>query len=216
MSNEKLIEEARDIVRSWDMKGSWTADSPVGMLALLADALEAAEKAHTPTDDEREALAALIDPDSYRSGCSAGAHDVRDQLNGLYMHQEHAEIRRAETMNLISHGDAQGEPSDAQRLWAVISEAQARFRKYASQEAPTYDEEVDALLDISRILSRASEPQDNDAQVEAAAREINLIFIRTDTSEFGAGGWDRLYREMAVAALRAASAVTEQGEGQSE
>lgn len=52
--NEKLIEEAREVVRSWDLKGSWNADSPIGMLARMSDALEAAEKAHTPTGDEQE------------------------------------------------------------------------------------------------------------------------------------------------------------------
>lgn len=46
--NEKLIEEARAFVASWDMKGSWSSDSPVGMVARLADALAVFEKAHTP------------------------------------------------------------------------------------------------------------------------------------------------------------------------
>lgn len=45
--NEKLIE--------WARSGNHLATRP-GLVLELADALEAAEKAHTPTDDEREAL----------------------------------------------------------------------------------------------------------------------------------------------------------------
>ena len=47
--NEKLIEEVRDRMR----RQEWL---PASLAIRLADALEAAGKAHTPTDDEREAL----------------------------------------------------------------------------------------------------------------------------------------------------------------
>lgn len=53
--NEKLIEEARATMR----RQEW---APAGLLIRLADALEAAENALTPTDDER----AQAGPDSER------------------------------------------------------------------------------------------------------------------------------------------------------
>jgi len=49
--NEKLIEEARELVASWDRRGSWDADSPVGMVMRLADALAVFEKAHANASD---------------------------------------------------------------------------------------------------------------------------------------------------------------------
>ena len=52
--NEKLIKEAR-LFADRDNGLNWQ-----GRIRELADALEAAEKAHTPTDDEREALARVV------------------------------------------------------------------------------------------------------------------------------------------------------------
>lgn len=46
----ELIAEAREFVQSWDLRGSWTPDSPVGMVHRLAEALEAA----LPGDDDWE------------------------------------------------------------------------------------------------------------------------------------------------------------------
>ncbi|WP_345434849.1 hypothetical protein [Microbacterium gilvum] len=39
-----LIAEARELVRSWDQRGLWSPDSPVGMVMQLADALEKTER----------------------------------------------------------------------------------------------------------------------------------------------------------------------------
>lgn len=38
----ELLAEARLFVETWDRKGSWSADSPIGMIARLTNALEAA------------------------------------------------------------------------------------------------------------------------------------------------------------------------------
>lgn len=60
--NEKLIEEAR----RWPAGvGPIPSAAPGNLITRLADALEASEKAHTPTDDEREALAKLVNPDAF-------------------------------------------------------------------------------------------------------------------------------------------------------
>lgn len=50
--NEKLIEEARRSVLTMDYERAYQG----GLVGRLADALEAAEKAHTPTDDELEPI----------------------------------------------------------------------------------------------------------------------------------------------------------------
>ena len=46
--NVKLIADAKALVESWDRKGSWTPDSPVGMVMQLADALRALLDATEP------------------------------------------------------------------------------------------------------------------------------------------------------------------------
>ena len=56
--NEKLIEEARRAKRAvYLATDASVADDLSRIIGGLADALEAAEEALTPTDDEREALA---------------------------------------------------------------------------------------------------------------------------------------------------------------
>lgn len=75
---------------------------------------------------------------------------------------------------------------------------------------PTTDEF--ASLPVADLSQFRAQGEPSDAEVKAAQGAINLVFCRADTRELGAEGWGRLYREMAVAALRAASAVTEQGE----
>ena len=47
--NVKLIADAKALVESWDRKGSWTPDSPVGMVMQLADALRALLDATEPS-----------------------------------------------------------------------------------------------------------------------------------------------------------------------
>lgn len=43
--HEALIAEAKELVESWDRRGSWTPDSPIGMVARLVVALEPQEAA---------------------------------------------------------------------------------------------------------------------------------------------------------------------------
>lgn len=38
---EELIAEATELIDSWDRQGSWTPDSPIGMIMQLRDALAA-------------------------------------------------------------------------------------------------------------------------------------------------------------------------------
>lgn len=82
-----------------------------------------------------------------------------DQIRAVFMGGAANEAqgeRRGESFDrwLAAH-DAEVR-AEADALRSTIAQAQARFRQYASQEAPTYDQEVDALLDISRILSTAA------------------------------------------------------------
>ncbi|MCJ1709283.1 hypothetical protein [Microbacterium sp. VKM Ac-2923] len=55
----ELLGEARELVASWDLRGSWTTESPVGLIMRLANALEIeAVRPHgtvtPPIDDVRE------------------------------------------------------------------------------------------------------------------------------------------------------------------
>lgn len=133
--NEKLIDEVRNH-GEFENRG-WMIET----IDRLTDALEAAEKAHTPTDDEREALAkgwdegrrtALLEARTYAYPLftdrgnpyrtevpDPGTEDVAAE------HQRHADARRSEPMTLLSHGEPQGEPSDAQ----VDSERRAAYRR---------------------------------------------------------------------------------------
>ncbi len=58
----ELLAEARELVASWDLKGSWTSESPIGLVTRLAAALELASApprrvVTPPAEDVREALA---------------------------------------------------------------------------------------------------------------------------------------------------------------
>lgn len=63
----ELLGEARELVASWDLRGSWTSESPIGLVARMADALEVAavRPRGTVTDAERyaAALRAIADGD---------------------------------------------------------------------------------------------------------------------------------------------------------
>lgn len=61
MTNEKLIEKARRAKAAvYLATDASVADDLSRIIGGLADALEAAEQAHTPTDDEREAMARAV------------------------------------------------------------------------------------------------------------------------------------------------------------
>ena len=76
--NEKLVEEARTFASSAPLgKTVWRElDKAILLIRRMSDALEAAEKAHTPTDDEREADEKAILNALYDSGeAFSGAGD---------------------------------------------------------------------------------------------------------------------------------------------
>lgn len=177
---------------------------------------------HTPTDDEREALIKsyggwdFVEVALNPNAASRVIADLRARLDAALRRSEVPEpsatprpchLPQSAPPCIGCRCEPQGEPSDAADPLAIIAEAQERFRRYASQEAPNYDDEVDALLDISRILYRAprTKREPSEAQINAAQRAISTVYISTATDDLDAYGWDSLYREMAVAALRAAS-----------
>jgi hypothetical protein len=98
--NEKLIEDARALERDW---GQNEGDA-IDIARRLADALESAEKAYTPTDDEREALAIV--------------QGAKDAYLEAYPGDNHAE--RFAALDRLAAGfrrsEPQGEPSDATRI----------------------------------------------------------------------------------------------------
>lgn len=54
----ELLGEARELVASWDLRGSWTSESPIGLIMRLADALEVASVRPRGTVTEAEVEAA--------------------------------------------------------------------------------------------------------------------------------------------------------------
>lgn len=119
--HEKLIEEARRSVLTMDYERAYQG----GLVGRLADALEAAEKAHTSTDDEREALRELLGPILYLP-----ISVIRDNILAAgFRRPEVPEPSAEDDLNAeydarLGDGDRddpepQGEPSDAQVLAAL-------------------------------------------------------------------------------------------------
>lgn len=79
---QELLTDADELMSSWDRKGSWSADSPVGMVMRLSAALR--RVLQTPTDDEREALANLIPLDLIhdrdREGAPQNTFEAADRI----------------------------------------------------------------------------------------------------------------------------------------
>ncbi|GAA4774449.1 hypothetical protein [Microbacterium gilvum] len=80
-----LIAEARELVRSWDQRGSWSPDSPVGMVMQMADALERASQPVTePTVEEWAARAQAARDRAIAKGYGPehdAEHGIRHLLN---------------------------------------------------------------------------------------------------------------------------------------
>lgn len=118
-NNEKLIDEARKLQPTWHrgMYGSredmYANVKP--LVSRLADALEAAEKAHTPSDDEREALVELLldagvhtDADDDHVFCSG----VADRVLAYFRPSEKPEPRLLTGVELDAlFAEPQPEPS---------------------------------------------------------------------------------------------------------
>jgi hypothetical protein len=96
---EELIERGREFARSMEGAGG------KHLVSALCDALEAAEKAHTPTDDEREALTYLITAFRFRERGLRGVAMEPD----LAVSRPLAEFLHAEGFHLSDVP----EPSDA-------------------------------------------------------------------------------------------------------
>ena len=79
MNREELIGLRKQVQKVIEDGRAFPADVLSAQIVLVF------EQAHTPTDDEREVLAELIDPDTSRAGWNANAPDVRDQINGLHI-----------------------------------------------------------------------------------------------------------------------------------
>lgn len=158
MSDERLIAEARRPMTDLDITQDPAATR--AFIRRLADALEAAEKAHTPTDDEREALIeqatwALIEWDT-----DTADRGVRD---------EHYRDRRGDVERvfpILFRRSEVPEPSAAREfLKAALAESDAD----EAEGGAGWDVEVDART-VLELLDEPSEPQGepSDAQVEAA------------------------------------------------
>lgn len=111
---EALLTEADALVASWDQKGSWSSDSPVGMVMRLAAALRRSEVPEPSTygEDDWDNRDDEVNGET-RGFLSCGRCDW-STTRGLF-----ADLREHER----THESPQGEPSDAQ----VEAAAQALF-----------------------------------------------------------------------------------------
>jgi hypothetical protein len=155
--NEKLIEEARTFASSAPLgKTVWRElDKAILLIRRMSDALEAAEKALTPTDDEREALlAGYLDQHGHHADARHGF------LAGLAAGLRRTEVPEpsaeddlnAEYDARLGDGDRddpepQGEPSDAQTERARII---ADLREWSRPLGNSPEEETLRLV-IDRI-----------------------------------------------------------------
>ncbi len=177
--NEKLIEEARAFVASWDMKGSWSSDSPVGMVARLADALAVFEKAHTPN---------VRDPEKTHiptEAVSLSVHTPRDDEREAQGWREAA----------LYDGDAQTQ-DDFMTGWRTAD----RTRSVVPEPSGGLCLECGTQCAVPEHDAPEPQGEPSDAQVQAA-----FDIIRTHR---GGTGLMAVVRD----ALRAASAIAEQGE----
>lgn len=147
--NEKLIEEARGFAAGSD-------SARATLLRDLADALEAAEKAHTPTDDKRESLIKsyegwdFVEVALNPNGASRVIADLAARLD-LALRRSEVPEPSAEHPDHSKLGPSacpacdfdpmasQGEPSDAQ----VGAAMHAVERYYVSQGITSVAESVD-------------------------------------------------------------------------
>lgn len=145
---------------------------PTAPMSLADDPMRAPfqkrrEPQGEPTDDEREALAALIDPDASRAGWNVDAHDVRDQIDGLHIKRG---VYRA-VDRILSAGfrrTVQGEPTDAQ--------VDAAFQSIlnTAHDVTTREDMRAALRAAAVVTEQAERPM-----IECPHWEPGFITIRT-------------------------------------
>lgn len=221
MTNEKLINEAREAVRVakdsiW--RTSPDADGDARHEAVLDQMLAVFEKAHTPptpTDDERKVVADLIWGDA--------------------LYSEEIDTTEA-TDRLIAHFRRSVVPEPSLSLWAIkaaIDIASTVFGDYDDAQAALSDihmllapeatadpqaEPSDSWIDrqASKIIAdrHGSDPtqgEPSDAQVVAAGRELfNRARLGNEHADMTYAEVRGEYEADARAALRAASSVIEQ------
>ena len=200
MTDERLIEEAR----RWPSGvGPIPSAAPANIIKRLADALEAAEKAHTPTDEER----VTVDVEALDRGWGTLDQRMAGTILAVIAHygarwreasggDQANEIARALQAGGYRRPEPQGEASD------VVSTAD--LVKAVSVGAVTLAEEVEDLIDAVTENIR-----------EAGA----VIHINEDEPYMGDGNYPKLteyvplgqVEELLRAALRAASEVGGEG-----
>lgn len=148
--NEKLIEEARRAKTAvYLATDARVADDLSRIIGGLADALEAVEKAHTPTDDEREALARIVQ-DVLLVNYDAARRIVDEMVAtpAWPFHRSEATEPSAEDVSAYLRGDEahfskraepQGEPSDAQVDAVGVAIAVAANADYWTDEIAEWE-----------------------------------------------------------------------------
>lgn len=189
--NEKLIEEARDRVakladavpptqRVRILAGE-VEDERTSLIIRLADALEAAAKAHTPTDDERDEVRTAI--------------DYLDELIEIFSHRvdvQHVLRWVIEKLRRPVHPESSGYRA------TLIREAREHadhYRRFDGTESL-----VSTLVEMANALASPSGPQGEPSGAQVLAADDAMLAFRSGT-QF----------DMIRSMLRAAFAVTEQG-----
>ncbi len=125
----ELLAEADELVSLWDHKGSWTSDSPVGLVMRLARFIRRPAQTE-PADDEREALGqASVDSERLRQ--------IAEWLSMEHGHEETAKRVNiiADRHDALARRTAQGEPSDAAPEGAEVTFFTQLDGDYAEESA---------------------------------------------------------------------------------
>lgn len=149
--NEKLIEEARAFADR-DNGLNWQ-----GRIRELADALEAAKKAHTPTDDEREALANLV-----QLGFVTDWYEAADRILA-------AGFRRTEVPEPSAEHAYQGNRSQ-DTCWVMVDGEMCR--KPVEAHVGTQGEPSERELFLERTITDLGEELQIAREGRAAAIEV--------------------------------------------
>lgn len=180
VDNEKLIEEAR----RWPAGvGPIPSAAPGKLIARLTDALEAAEKAHTPTDDEREALVALVNDARLRPGTGRTMPEVAaDVILAAGFHRSEVPEPSAEGLHQVQYDDGSWSrtlegPTEAETLNGM-----AHYLRLAAVEEPQgepsgipfYDEKMRELAEV-RAQGEPSDAQVLD-RIERFAQSDGVMF----------------------------------------
>lgn len=226
--NEKLIERVRAVIDT-AVTDAYTAASQMNATAsdhaaterdvseaeavrdLVVEALEAAEKAHTPTDDEREALANLVQlgfvTDWYEAADRVLAAGFR-RSEGPRDHQDDPHDDEL-TRERDHHGidpEPQGEPSDSQ---------EQQFDPILIHLAAHKGGKTQALIDS--MLAQANERGIRVEVVQPQIKQSEVQRLIASTREHAKDhGWYPSRQECIdlADALERAAAATEQGENQ--